>query len=117
MVSPASLTTSTSSARPALNNAVRRTLTICRRLAATPGRAANYGWHLACGGRPGVTPGVRVVQPVGLAHGLDHVDYSQFCRLVRQRCELDGAVADFADVLGDTDLASLVSHEGPLPRP
>jgi hypothetical protein len=90
---------------------------ICRRLAAAPGRAANYGWHLARGGRPGVTPGARVVQPVGLAHSIDHVDYSQFCRLVRRRCELDGAVADLADVLADTNLASLVSHEGPLPRP
>jgi hypothetical protein len=90
---------------------------ICRRLAAAPGRAANYGWHLTRGGRPGVTPGVRVVQPLGLAHDLDHVDYSQFCRLVRRRCELNGADADLADVLGDTDLASLVSHEGPLPRP
>lgn len=87
---------------------------ISRRLAGAPGRAANYGWHLARGGRPGATPGMRVVQPLGLAHGLDHVDYSQFCRLVQRRCTLNDADADLADVLGDANLASLVSHEGPV---
>lgn len=90
---------------------------ICRRLAIHPNRAANYGWHLPRGGRPGVTPGVRVVQPIGLAHGFDHVDYSQFCRLVRRRCELDGSEIDLRDVLAVVGLADLVSHEGPLPRP
>jgi hypothetical protein len=90
---------------------------ICRRLAAAPGRAANYGWHLTRGGRPGVTPGVRVVQPLGLAHDLDHVDYSQFCRLVLRRCELDGAETDLAALMADANLASLVSHEGPVPGP
>jgi hypothetical protein len=88
----------------------------CRRLATAPGRAANYGWHLPRGGRLGVTPGVRVVQPLGLAHDLDHVDYSQFCRLVQRRCELDGVEADLADVLADPELAGSVSHEGPLPH-
>lgn len=87
---------------------------LCRRLATAPGRAANYGWHLARGGRPGVTAGARVVQPLGLAHDLDHVDYSQFCRLVRRRCELDGADVNLADVLADPVLAPLVSHEGTL---
>jgi hypothetical protein len=87
---------------------------ICRRLAAAPGRAANYGWHLPRGGRPGVTPGVRVVQPLGLAHDLDHVDYSQFCRLVRRRCDLDGVETDLACVLAAPAVASMVSHEGAL---
>lgn len=87
---------------------------ICRRLATAPGRAANYGWHLARGGRPGVTPGVRVVQPLGLAHDLDHVDYSQFCRLVRRRCGLDGVDADLEELLRNGEVARLVSHEGPL---
>jgi hypothetical protein len=58
---------------------------------------------------------VRVVQPLGLAHDLDHVDYSQFCRLVRRRCELGGAEADLARVLAVSAVASLVSHEGRLP--
>ena len=89
---------------------------LCRRLSTAPGRAANYGWHLPRGGRPGVTPGVRVVQPLGLAHDLDHVDYSQFCRLVPRRCELDGRESDLVDVLADPALASLVSHEGPVGR-
>lgn len=88
---------------------------LCRRLATVPDRAANYGWHLMRGGRPGVTPGVHVVQPLGLAHDLDHVDYSQFCRFVRRRCELDGGEVDLGDVLADPALASLVSHEGALP--
>jgi hypothetical protein len=54
------------------------------------------------------------VQPVGLAHSLDHVDYSQLCRLVRRRCDLDGADVDLLEVLADATLASLVSHEGPV---
>jgi len=89
---------------------------LCRHLATAPGRAANYGWHLPRGGRPGVTPGVRVVQPLGLAHDLDHVDYSQFCRLVRRRSELDGEETDVVEVLADPTVAHLVSHEGALPR-
>jgi hypothetical protein len=92
---------------------------LCRRLAPAPGRAVNYRWPLARRGRPGVTPGVRVVQPLGLAHDVDdveHVDYSQFCRLVRRHCELDGSEVDFGDVLADPALASLPSHEGPLAR-
>jgi hypothetical protein len=88
---------------------------LCRRLVASPSRAANYGWHLPRGGRPGVTPGVRVVQPLGLVHDLDHVDYSQFCRLVRRRGELDGGEVDLVDVLANEALASLLSHEGALP--
>jgi hypothetical protein len=87
---------------------------LCRRVAARPDRAANYGWHLPRGGRPGVTPGVRVVQPLGLAHDLDHVDYSQFCRLVRRRCDLDGVETDLACVLAAPAVASMVSHEGAL---
>jgi hypothetical protein len=89
---------------------------ICRRLVTAPGRAANYGWHLPRGGRPGVTSGVRVVQPLGLAHELDHVDYSQFCRLVRRRCEVDGVDADLVDALADPGVADVLSHEGVLPR-
>jgi len=91
---------------------------ICRRIEAAPGRAANYGWHLPRGGgRPGVTPGVRVIQPLGFAHDLDHVDYSQLCRLVLRCCELDGAQADLADVLADPAVAGLVSHEGSVRWP
>jgi hypothetical protein len=89
---------------------------LCRRLATAPGRAANYGWHLPRGGHPAVTPGVRVVQPLGLAHDLDHVDYSQFCRLVQRRCEFDGGDAELGDILSDPEIARLVNHEGPLPR-
>ena len=60
---------------------------------------------------------MRVVQPLGLAHDLDHVDYSQFCRLVRRRCLLDGAEVNVDEVLADVAVAHLVSHEGPVPAP
>ncbi|MBI2898103.1 MAG: hypothetical protein HYY06_31410 [Deltaproteobacteria bacterium] len=68
------------------------------------------------GARPGVAPGVRFVQPLGLAHDLDHVDYIQLCRLVRRRCEVDGVDADLVEVLAEPVAADLLSHEGPLPR-
>lgn len=87
---------------------------VCRAVATNPGRAANYGWQLPSGGFAGVTAGVRVVQPLGLAHGPDHVDYSQFCRLVRRLCVLDGAEADLVEVLTDAEVAHLVSHEGAI---
>jgi lambda repressor-like predicted transcriptional regulator len=53
------------------------------RLAARPGRAANYGWHSERRApyRP-VTAGLpNVWQPLAFAHNLDHFDYSQTLRL------------------------------------
>lgn len=85
-------------------------------------KAANYGWHFegssfqGIPGEPTVSlPGVRVIQGVGTVHNDQHTDYSQIVRLASRTCEVDGQPRDLADVLMDPDLASLVSHEGPLP--
>ncbi|WP_438041428.1 N-acetylmuramoyl-L-alanine amidase [Sorangium sp. So ce128] len=72
---------------------------------ATAQRAANYGW---------MRPDGRPWQSLGLAHNLDHTDYSQAWQCPRRRCRLDGREADLADVLRDPLLAPLVSWDGAL---
>jgi hypothetical protein len=98
---------------------------ITNRLAGSPRastgleRAANYGWHVLPGpggnaGYPAATPGLRVLQPVGLAHDRAHVDYSQTFRCVRNVCKVDGVTRALAEVLADPALAPALSHEGVL---
>ncbi|WP_437604921.1 hypothetical protein WMF20_27415 [Sorangium sp. So ce834] len=85
---------------------------LTNRLAGRRDRAANYGWY-----DPGAAHrhGRHTLwQPLGLAHDLDHVDYSQVVRLVRRRCTVDGAERDLFEVMTDPALAGLVSSEGPL---
>lgn len=78
------------------------------------GRAANYGWHSERAPYPAVTHGLRVLQPLGLAHNLEHVDYSQTCRLLARVARLDGEVIDVDRALKDPELSRALSHEGPL---
>jgi len=72
----------------------------------TPDKACNYGWRAASG---------QKAQPLGLAHNLEHTDYSQSLRLVCRACELDGARVPLDDLLVSREWAYLVSTEGPLP--
>lgn len=77
-----------------------------------PTKAANYGWHSPSAGYQAATPGGgRVWQPVGLAHNLAHVDYSQVVRLVRAEMVVDGKRMATVDVAKDPDLCWLVSAE------
>ncbi|WP_437958578.1 peptidoglycan recognition family protein [Sorangium sp. So ce119] len=69
----------------------------------TKTRAANYGW-MRSDGRPW--------QSLGLAHNLDHTDYSQAWQCPRRRCRLDGREMDLADVLRDAALARLLTWDG-----
>lgn len=85
---------------------------ISKRLEDTVDRAANYGWYDDAA--PTMRGAHRLWQPIGLAHNLAHVDYSQVLRLVRRKCEIDGEERDLADVLLDPELAHLASDEGPL---
>jgi hypothetical protein len=85
---------------------------ITERLTDDKDHAANYGWYDPHA--PNLRGVYRVWQNVGLAHNLEHVDYSQVLRLVRRTCEVDGEEMDIADVLADPGLAGLVSDEGPL---
>jgi hypothetical protein len=85
---------------------------LTNRLCGTRDKAANYGWHdRGALHRMGKYP---VWQPLGLAHNLEHCDYSQVVRLVQRRCLIDGVERDLTEVMVDPELAPLVSDEGPL---
>ncbi len=72
------------------------------------------GSHVGTGGWSHGPGGMAVWQNVGLAHNLDHCDYSQTCRFVGRMGTLDGATAvDLQDIASDPALAALVSDEGP----
>ena len=72
--------------------------------------SANFGWHVR--GAPSVSPGGQpVLQSVGLAHDMRHVDYSQTVQLCRADCLVDGRPARIVDVMRDPALAFLVSDE------
>jgi hypothetical protein len=94
---------------------------LSNRLAGDPSKAANYGWFDAAGGArfasgpsPQTKPGKhRLFQPLGMAHGIDHVDYAQVVRLVRRWAMIDGVRRDLVEVLQDRELAALVSDEEP----
>jgi len=87
---------------------------------ATHGRALNYGNHFL-GTFQGHTwspsetlPGVRVIQPLSWAHGIQEVDYSQNCLLVARTCLVDGVSRDFWDVVREPALATLATPGSPL---
>ena len=92
---------------------------LSNRLAEDPSKVANYGWFDATGGArfasgPRKRPGkLRLFQPLGLAHGIDHVDYAQVLRLVRRWAMVDGVRRDLVEILKDPLLAALVSDEEP----
>lgn len=73
------------------------------------------GSHVGTGGWSHGPGGLAVWQNVGLAHNLDHADYSQTCRLVGRRAVLDGTTdVDLQTIASDPALCALVSDEGPV---
>ena len=58
----------------------------------------------------------RVIQGVGLPHGLSHVDYSQKPRLIGGVVLVDGVEMPTADALADPATAHLFSDEGAIPH-
>ncbi len=87
----------------------------------SPAKACNYGWHFK--GSTSVAyppdtsltgPGIRVWQPAGLAHNIQHEDYSQTCTLVRQEMKIGGKPYRFRDVVQDPALCKFVSKKGVL---
>ncbi len=73
------------------------------------------GSHVGTGGWSHGPGGWAVWQNVGLAHNLDHADYSQTCRLAARQASLDGSsdLVDLQDIALDPKLCALVSDEGP----
>lgn len=89
--------------------------------------ACNYGWHFVGAAFQGIkgfsaasslnsySGGiVKVIQPNATAHNSLHSDYSQVCQLIHQRCWIDDVEYKFSDLLKDSELCYLVSHQGPL---
>ena len=72
-----------------------------------PGKVVIYGWH-----RPDGT----FIQPKSNIHGDFYVDYSHGIRLVSPNMEVDGKSMSVEDVLESSELAPLLSSEGPLRR-
>ena len=97
---------------------------ISNELLAATGRGANFGWFVntTASSWLGVQLypadnqflGLRVIQTIGTAHGLDQADYSETAIFVHRNCIVDGQQRDIADVYGDPELSALVSSEGPL---
>jgi len=98
-----------------------------KQLESAKDKACNYGWHFmgpnpTFQGVKGYTPGsvmicgpnVKVIQPNATAHDRHHSDYSQICQLVSQQCWVDGVEMRFSDLVKDSRLAHVVSHQGPL---
>lgn len=93
------------------------------RASLTTDKATNYGWHVpgamnpwrGIKTHPSVWGNYRVIQPAAEAHGPWHVDYSQFCQLVRRDCLLDGRADDLGRILAHPTLCKLVAVDGPLP--
>jgi hypothetical protein len=68
-----------------------------------PPRVAIYGWHYQNG-----TP----IQPLSLVHENTYADYSHGVRLVQSAMTVDGQSTTADAVLGDPNLAGLLSDEG-----
>jgi hypothetical protein len=89
--------------------------------------ACNYGWHFVGSSFQGIkgypaasqfrqknSKPVNVIQPNATAHDSSHTDYSQICQLVSQQCWIDGVEHRFSDLLQDSNMCSLVNHNGTL---
>lgn len=110
---------------PGLSATVGKHWVLSKSLETSPGRACNYGWHFTGSSYQGITGAsasgaaklgvqLRVIQSPGTAHDAEHSDYSQICQLVSQCCWVDGVEKRFSDLLKDSELANLVSHQGAL---
>jgi hypothetical protein len=90
-----------------------------------PVRSANYGGHTISTGPylSATFPGVFVIQPVGLCHGMGHTDYSQVVRLVRRDVLVCGPglgsgsgtdceVMDIRSIVNDPRISGLVVEGG-----
>lgn len=83
----------------------KKDVVISARLAQAPGRVAIYGWHRTNG---------RAIQPLSTVHGAQYADYSHGIRLISRTAYVNGRAVDLATLLGDGELAGLISDEGPI---
>jgi len=83
----------------------KKDVVITRRLRGVPGHVAIYGWHDRAG---------DPIQPLYVGHRATWVDYSHGIRLVHREALLDGVRTSLATILRDSELAPILSEEGPL---
>lgn len=109
----------------------QKTWCLTNQLLTHPGLACNYGFACiptsgtswngiateACVAFPTQPMLGRVIQGMGFAHNVQHLDYSQVGWFVHRNCAVDGQAGDLAHVLTDPTLAPLVSAEGALTVP
>jgi hypothetical protein len=96
------------SARGALVAGSKKDVVITSRLAEQPSRVAIYGWHYPTG---------EPIQPLYVGHVDWYVDYSHGIRPVRRWMRVNGALRSYEQILGDDQLAGLLSDEGVIDRP
>ena len=83
----------------------KKDVVLTNRLLRKPGRVAIYGWH---------QPNGKPIQPLSTVHGAGYADYSHGVRLVSRTAFVNGKPRDLAEIIGDRNLAPLVSSEGPI---
>jgi len=88
-----------------LTSGDKKDLVLTDRLWEIPGRVAIYGWQRASG---------RPIQPLSTFHGARYADYSHGVRLVSRIVYVNGVARSIDEVLADSELAPLLSREGPL---
>jgi len=79
--------------------------------------AVNHGLYLTKGyqGAPRTRNGLFAYQNGDDgAHNLGHLDYSQACVLMSNKCYIDDALHDTAEILKSPTLSHLLSYDGPL---
>jgi hypothetical protein len=81
----------------------KKDVVISKKVFASPGKVAIYGWHRATG---------KPIQPLYTGHSADWVDYSHGVRLIQRSMLLDGMPRTMQEILNDPKLAPLLSDEG-----
>ncbi|HUA33554.1 MAG TPA: hypothetical protein VMA09_08105 [Candidatus Binataceae bacterium] len=85
----------------------KKDLVITNRLWRFPDRVAIYGWHRAID---------CPIQPLSTVHGARYADYSHGVRLVSTTIWVNGKSMSIFEALADSQLAGVLSGEGPLFR-
>ena len=81
----------------------KKDVVISKKVFATPGKVAIYGWHREAG---------QPIQPLYTGHKDSWVDYSHGIRLIDRMVTIDGNPRTIQDILADPKLAPLLSDEG-----
>jgi hypothetical protein len=91
----------------ALVSGDKKDVVVTHLLASNPGKLAIYGWHRLTG---------APIQPLSTVHGACYADYSHGIRLISETAVVDGQSRSIYDLLGDPQLAGVLSDDGPIPN-